>query len=111
MIETGALEAWTARGIAGALVAAGAALFLRVRRNEARLAVIESRDGGALTRLESRAGEMERELRELRLSVTETYVRRDDYMPQLSQILAKLDAQAALLARLDERSRRWETQP
>ena len=40
-----------------------------------------------------------------REKVAENYVRRDDYVPQITQMNVKLDAIGGMVARLDERSR------
>ncbi|MCY4030287.1 MAG: hypothetical protein OXH75_28745 [Acidobacteria bacterium] len=40
-----------------------------------------------------------------REKVAENYVRRDDYVPQVTQMNVKLDAIGGMVARLDERSR------
>lgn len=101
---------WLA-GIVGSFVIGGIirsvfALFRRVREAEKHVGKLEERidglDGGAAV------GELERQLQEHRLCVAETYVRREDYVPQMSLIAAKLDAQAVTLGRLDERTRQWE---
>lgn len=40
-----------------------------------------------------------------REKIAENYVRRDDYVPQVTQMNVKLDAIGGMVARLDERSR------
>ena len=45
------------------------------------------------------------ELNAHREKVAENYVRREDYVPQLTQMTIKLDAIGQMVARLDERSK------
>ncbi len=105
------------RIVVGAAVAACIGLFVRLRKVETgravadkRLDTLEGRNGdtGAIAELRERLETIHREFHDYRLCAVEHYVRRDDYVPQTSLILSKLDAQQALLARLDERSRQWE---
>lgn len=100
-------EAWQAFGGVAVVVVLLGALAVALQR----LGVLRPRAGAAKPAASAdgdRLDRLERDLTTLRLGLAETYVRRDDYVPQLSLILAKLDAQAALLARLDERTRQWE---
>ena len=100
-------EAWQAFGGVAVVVVLLGALAVALQR----LGVLRPRAGAAKPAAGAdgdRLDRLERDLTTLRLGLAETYVRRDDYVPQLSLILAKLDAQAALLARLDERTRQWE---
>lgn len=63
----------------------------------------------------SEIARLEKALASYRLCVAEHYVRRDDYVHQMSIVGVKLDgigerqsSQQAMLERLDERSQRWE---
>ena len=101
------------------LAAAGAAAFTGMimllqwqRRVASRVVALETYVGtdgeGGLAQVRADQAGLNQALQDHRLCVAETYVRREDYVQQTSLILSKLDAQAALLARLDERSKRWE---
>ena len=97
-------ETWQQFGglLAILIILGGAALALQ------RLGLIRPRNISAGKPGDSMV-ELRDELRDIRMSMAERYVRRDDYIPQVSLLLSKLDAQAAMLARLDERTKRWES--
>ena len=47
--------------------------------------------------------ELERAIADLRLHVSENYVRRDDYIPNESRVIGLLENHSVMLARLEER--------
>ena len=58
-------------------------------------------DTGVRDRLER----LEGEVKELRIMLAETYVRRDDWVPMTSRVIAMLEEHSVMLGRLDERFR------
>ncbi len=90
---------WVARAVVVATVGAVTTLFVRLRRVEAENAVIEE------TVRQIAGSNVGEELHKLRLCIAESYVRRDDYVQQLSLIQSKLDSLGTLVARVDERTR------
>ena len=93
--------------VAGACIAAVGGLFARVRRNEVRhvameprLSAVEARPSGA-----GDVAEVREELHAHRLHVSETYVRRDDYVALTATVLTRLDSLGVMVARIDERER------
>lgn len=103
--------------IEGAVLAAlgliGAAIgrmFIRLRQVEARNAA----DNQRIASLEKNLGQIPQLLdavHKIRLCIAENYVRRDDYVQQVSMVLTKLDALATTVARVDERTKHWEKPP
>lgn len=59
--------------------------------------------------LGERVARVEQGLVDLRLHAADAYMRREDWVPTASEILGKLESHGAALARLEERSRIWET--
>ena len=56
--------------------------------------------------LRRRLDAIEKEVKELRLHVAENYISREDWVPMTSRVIGMLEEHTAMLARLDERSRR-----
>lgn len=110
-------ELYVMTGVTGACAAFLATWIHRVDRSRHDLA---ERVHGVAMALEGKAGKaevasMEKALADHRFCVAEHYVRRDDYVHQMSMVGVKLDgigerqsSQQATLERLDERSQRWE---
>lgn len=97
---------WFGRAVVGACVTAVVGLFVRVRKNEARLAVVEAKDTGAAGRdTSARVDGLGRDLAALRLHVAEHYISRDDWVPTTSRVIGMLEDHTRMLARLDERTR------
>ena len=94
---------WTVRGVVGALVAGGVALFARLRAVEntqsgyaERIKTLEGGNGGSID-------DVRHEVKELRLLMEREFVRREEWVPHVSRILGALEEQGRQLARLDER--------
>lgn len=81
------------------------ALFVRVRSLESSHAAIEARlaAGG-----DSRVEPLRQELQALRLEVAQSYVRRDDYVTQVSEVLGRLDGIGTIVTRVEERQKAHE---
>lgn len=94
------IEVWVARAVIGALVTGAVIALARMRALERNQAVL-TKTVGRLEKQDTGAGAVQ----ELRICIAENYVRREDYVPQMSGINAKLDSIGAMVARLDERSR------
>lgn len=92
-------------GVVGTAAGGGVILLLRwQRRTERHIAQIQQ----ALSMANDAHGsvtDMERRLQEVRLYVAERYMRREDIVPSLAQFDIKIDGLAALVARVDERTR------
>ena len=86
---------WLMRGLITATIGGLAGLFAWQRKISAEVAVIQSK-------LSDNNASMD-DLTNLKLCMSETYIRREDYIPQMSLVGQKLDANAVLLARVDER--------
>ena len=67
--------------------------------------------GAAVRSLFLRLRAIEREERDFRICVAENYVRRDDYVPQMSGVNIRLDSIGTMVARIDERTRRHSETP
>lgn len=115
----GDIGAWLLKGVISVVVVslgiAVRGLFARLRDAEARLAVIEAIPApcdaagrAAQAELAEFRGEAQRELQDLRLSVAEHYIRRDDYVAQMGLVTSKLDAIGVMVARMDERMKSRE---
>lgn len=97
---------WVSHGILTALVGAFVALFGRVRklettqaRIEERLADVEERDRAELREL----AEIKGGVHDLQLTLERNFMRRDEWVPQISMIRGGLEKQGRQLERLEER--------
>lgn len=91
--------------VIGALVRAGANLFVRVRELEAdrkefkkAVAALEKRPGSA-----EAISDLRRELADLRLEVARSYIGREEWVPMTSRVMGMLESHSEGLARLEER--------
>ena len=97
---------WIGNGIVCACIAAVVGLFVRVRKNQERLAVVEAKDARAgVGALAARVGKLESAHAERRLHVAEHYISRDDWVPTVSRVIGMLEGHTRMLVRLDERTR------
>ena len=86
---------WVVRGLVLLTMGGVGGLFAWQKKISSEVAVIESKLG------EDNASS--KDLTELKLCFAENYVRRGDYIQQVSLLGQKLDANALLLTRVDER--------
>lgn len=101
----GELATVLVRSTVGAVIAglgfAIRSLFVRMRTAEARVKVLEETRPAPDT-----AGrEALAELQQFKLCVAENYIRRDDYIPQVTTLITRVDAIGVMVARVDERFR------
>ena len=98
-------------GVLLAVVTAIVGLFVRVRQLEGkrsaadvRLDHLEKRPTGSdqVKRLEERIDEHHEAFREFQIEAERRYVSRDDWVPVMSQMVGKLEAQGEAIARIDE---------
>ncbi len=101
-----AAEAWQAfGGVLAVVVALGAGVVALQRLGVLRSSRPPAPQPPKADGLGERVARVEQAVTDLRLHVAETYTKREDWIPIASQILGKLEAQGAALARLEERSR------
>lgn len=89
-------------GTVSAVVAGCAALFVRLRRLEARQDVDDARNA-SLSEAVGELQEMRKELHQLHVDMVRTYVSREEWVPSQSRILGALERQGESLARLEGR--------
>ena len=86
---------WVMRGLVLLTMGGVGGLFAWQKKISSEVAVIQSELGDD--------NASSKDITELKLCVAETYVRRDDYIQQVSLVGQKLDSNALLLTRVDER--------
>ena len=99
------LSAWILKGVISCVIVslgfAMRTLFGRVRAAESEIAVLQNRPAPT----DAAGREAKGELQTFKLCVAENYIRRGDYIPQMSQLNHKVDAIGVMVARIDERNR------
>lgn len=94
---------WTFRGVAGALVAACVALFGRVRKLETTQARIDERVSDVEERDRAELAQIRKAMHELQLSLEKNFMRREEWVPQISMIRGALERLARQTDRVEER--------
>ena len=93
---------WLVRIAAGVIISglgvAVRGMFVRVRTAEAKVAVLESRPPSSDAAGKTALGEVQA----LKLCLAQHYVRRDDYVMQMTGVIQKLDSIGTMVSRLDE---------
>lgn len=74
-------------------------LFVRVRHLESQVMALDARPPSD----DAAAQKAMAQVQDLRLAVAEHYVRRDDYIPQISEVLSRLDGIGTIVTRVEER--------
>ena len=112
-VRRGGAESDPAPGTSRAATASEAAhAVAETQRTQGMVAGLETRIGelegesGAVREALRRVGDVEKEIKEFRLMVAENYISREDWVPMTSRVISMLEEHTAMLARLDERSRR-----
>ena len=78
-------------------------LFVRLREAESEIAVLKNQPAPT-----DKAGREAMEaLQRFKLCVAESYIRRDDYVPQMALVTTKLDGIGGMVMRVDERTKLW----
>lgn len=107
--------------VIAAVIAGVGGLFVRMRRLESRQARseteikgLESYEGEDLEETKSIRGDIasiQKEMHEIRLCMSDQYMKRDDFVATSSLILKSLEKQRELLARHDERLKCFSRRP